>query len=473
MKRRNLTHHILGFGLTIMGLMSSVVPAGSASIRAGADGFVGKATASTVSALMEQESDHWRGIGPAPSMQSLAINPGNPDIVYAGSFYGVYKSKDAGATWSFTSLGYTGELVIDFINPNIVYAGTSGGTGGVHAPGAQLLFKSTDGGEDWSNASSPIVFDVSLLVMDPTSPNTLYTGSASLYYNGNSGVGMKSTDGGASWKELATGEAYLAPWGWAIDPADSRIIYAPGDLSSSTGEIGGGLLKTTDGVNWSLTGLTNVLVNEVAIDPLDPNTLYAGTYPQGVFKSTDGGASWSAINNGLPDLESADSYVSDITIDRDDPMTLYAGTAGNAGPTGAGVFRSVDGGANWTPYNDGLTDLNVTALALTPDNPNTLYAATSDGVFKIVDNIPGQPVPTPKISGLSVDGKKLFLSGENFDAGAVILLNGVEQATKRDHLNPQTTLIGKKTGKRIKPGDKVQVRNPSGTLSHEFVYTGS
>jgi hypothetical protein len=175
----------------------------------------------------------------------------------------------------------------------------------------------------------------------------------------------------------------------------------------------------------------------------------------------------------LPDLVRANSYVSYITIDPDDPKTLYAGTAGNGGPTGVGVFRSVDGGASWTPYNEGLTDLNVAALALAPGNPNTLYAATADGVFKIVDKIPGQPVPTPKISGMSIEAKTLFLFGENFDTGAVILLNGVEQATKRDPQNPQTTLIGKKTGKRIKPGDKVQVRNSSGVISPDFVFTGS
>jgi hypothetical protein len=70
-------------------------------------------------------------------------------------------------------------------------------------------------------------------------------------------------------------------------------------------------------------------------------------------------------------------------------------------------------------------------------------------------------------------GKKLFLTGENFHAGAVILLNGEEQKSKNHLENPQTILIGKKAGKKIKAGDHIQVRNPDGTLSEMFIFTGT
>lgn len=81
--------------------------------------------------------------------------------------------------------------------------------------------------------------------------------------------------------------------------------------------------------------------------------------------------------------------------------------------------------------------------------------------------------PAPKIISASVSGIKLFITGENFDDGAVILLNGEEQKTKQPAANPQTSLIGKKAGKKIKAGDLIQVRNPDGTLSAEFIFTGS
>ncbi len=83
------------------------------------------------------------------------------------------------------------------------------------------------------------------------------------------------------------------------------------------------------------------------------------------------------------------------------------------------------------------------------------------------------PIAIPTIVSASVEGKRLFVVGENFDPGAVILRNGVEQNTKNDPQNPQTALIGKKAGKNLKPGDKLQVRNPNGTLSEEFTFTGS
>jgi hypothetical protein len=73
----------------------------------------------------------------------------------------------------------------------------------------------------------------------------------------------------------------------------------------------------------------------------------------------------------------------------------------------------------------------------------------------------------------SVTGKKLFVVGENFASGAVILLNGEGLKTRNDDQNPNTTLIGKMEGRKIKPGDRLQVINPDDTLSEEFIFTGS
>ena len=78
----------------------------------------------------------------------------------------------------------------------------------------------------------------------------------------------------------------------------------------------------------------------------------------------------------------------------------------------------------------------------------------------------------PWITSLSVEGRKLFVSGRNFDDGAVILLKGQEQRTRNDAQNPSTTLISKKAGRKIQPGDKVQVQDPNGTLSQEFNFSG-
>jgi len=85
---------------------------------------------------------------------------------------------------------------------------------------------------------------------------------------------------------------------------------------------------------------------------------------------------------------------------------------------------------------------------------------------------PKTSLPAPRITGASVSGKKLIVVGENFDGGAVILLNAEAQRTMNDEQNPKTTLIGKKAGKKVKPGDKLQVRNLNDAVSEEFIFTG-
>src|SRR5438128_47286 len=87
-------------------------------------------------------------------------------------------------------------------------------------------------------------------------------------------------------------------------------------------------------------------------------------------------------------------------------------------------------------------------------------------------NITQSGVPV-RIASASVSGKRLFVFGENFDPGAVILLNGEEQKTISDEQNSKTALIAKKAGKKVNTGDKLQVRNPNGSTSQVFTFTGS
>ena len=158
--------------------------------------------------------------------------------------------------------------------------------------------------------------------------------------------------------------------GWiralAIDPPALDILYA--------GTNDSGVFKSTDGGgHWSAvnTGLTSLSVNAIAIDPATPTTLYAGTEAGGVFKSTNGGGTWSAANTGL-----ATPVVYTLAINPTTPSTLYAGTL-------LGVFKSTNSGGNWAAVNTGLTSLKVLTLAIDPVTPTTLYAGTeAGGVFK-------------------------------------------------------------------------------------------
>ena len=159
---------------------------------------------------------------------------------------------------------------------------------------------------------------------------------------------------------------------FAIDPATPTTLYA--------GTTGGGVFKSTNaGTRWTAVnnGLTRTDVNVLMIDPTNSSTLYAGTEDGGVFKTTNGATSWTAINTGL-----TDPFVSALAIDPSAPSTLYAGTS-----VFGGVFKSTNGGANWAPVNTGLpADLDVVALAIDPIAPSTLYVGIDhDGVFKSID----------------------------------------------------------------------------------------
>ncbi|MBZ5728082.1 MAG: IPT/TIG domain-containing protein [Acidobacteriia bacterium] len=160
----------------------------------------------------------------------------------------------------------------------------------------------------------------------------------------------------------------------AIDPSNPATLYAA--------EYGGGVFKSINGgASWtaSSSGLTNLGVLALVVDPSNPATLYAGTTKGGVFRSTNGGASWSASNPGLP------YDVRALAIDPWNPATLYAGI--DAGSNAGGVYKSSNGGASWSASNSGLFSvayLPVFALAIDPSNPADLYAGKYDGygVFK-------------------------------------------------------------------------------------------
>lgn len=129
----------------------------------------------------------------------------------------------------------------------------------------------------------------------------------------------------------------------AIDPNNPQTIYA--------GTYGGGVFKTIDGgASWLQTSLTNRRVRVVAMDPNNSNVLYAGTRFGGIFKSLDAGGSWSQMNEGLTNLD-----VRGIGVDPNNSNTVYAGT--DAG----GVFKSTTGGANWaiTTWEDPYTGVPV------------------------------------------------------------------------------------------------------------------
>ena len=246
--------------------------------------------------------------GLTESLNALAVAPGNPNVIYAGNSSGFYRSTDAGASWTRTSPGLPSvdSIAIDPTNSSIVYAGAIG------------LFKTTDGGNNWTTLNIPANdARVGTIVFDPATPSTMYAGS-------NGGV-FRSTDSGSTWTTLNNFGAPSAPFvtSLAIDPTAPLTIYA--------GTSGSGLFKTTNGGNsWTAinNGITTgfggnpAVVDDIVIDSLNSSTLYVNVVGK-INKSTNGGNSWALVNNSA-----VFGGINAMVGDRANPSTLYVGTVG-------------------------------------------------------------------------------------------------------------------------------------------------
>jgi len=230
----------------------------------------------------------------------------------------------------------------------------------------------------WRLASGLPGGDIDELVVDPQHARVMFASSAA-------GV-FKSANGGRTWRPQDLSRSRVDEL--AMAPADPKTLYVG---------TARGVFKTTDGgASWQATSADLLPAKETAerrqhrldegyvyalvVDRRDPDIVYAGTWEKGVFKTTDGGASWRSVGLGS---------VNTLALDPRDPDTIYAGAVGAAaGPTSiyhwSGVFKSSDGGANWHPV--GLNGTNVAALALDPQHPETVYAGTDEkGVLKSTD----------------------------------------------------------------------------------------
>jgi photosystem II stability/assembly factor-like uncharacterized protein len=163
-----------------------------------------------------------------------------------------------------------------------------------------------------------------------------------------------------------------------INPLQPAILYACTQ--------GGGVFKKPSAeADWVAVnnGLSELNIISLAINPTTPSTVYIGTFSTGVYKTIDAGASWSPVSTGLPASTPAPALATilSLSINPTSPNTILAGTAGN------GVYKSIDGGANWAPSRTGLPDgSSVTAIAFNPVTTTTIYAGTaSTGVYKSVD----------------------------------------------------------------------------------------
>ncbi len=282
------------------------------------------------------------------------------DTLFAGSYWeGVHCTPNAGTpSWTPLVSGLSNRFVWEITpsphNPAVVWAASYGG-----------VSVSTDTGWTWTESSTGIgVFDLRTVQFDPNDANVMLAGA---FYGGV----RRSTNGGANW----TVSSGLGA-GTVTD-----ILYKQGSSTVAIAATYNGPYRSVNGgVTWtpSSSGMGNLKVWGLARTPADTDLLMAGTYGDGVFRSDNFGQTWTSVP--MPD-----DFVRALAIDPLNADVMYAGGYYQDSGLG-GVYRSTDGGASWTPKNSGLGNFSIWGLTIDPVNSAHLLAATADGIYETYDS---------------------------------------------------------------------------------------
>jgi photosystem II stability/assembly factor-like uncharacterized protein len=300
------------------------------------------------------------------SVRSLARSSSDPKILVAGTLKGIFRSEDGGTHWKqispadSTEIHEVESIAIDPKDPQVIYAGTW------HLP-----WKTADGGGHWESIKQGIIddSDVFSIVIDPADPKIVYASACSGIY--------KSLDAGGEFKGGVTvNKGQGIPVSarrtrkLALDPTQPKTVYA------GTTE---GLYKSTDGGGtWVRVTRPDVIVNDVYVDPNNPQHVLLATDRGGVLRSEDAALTFEASNNGFSSRQ-----VAAYAADPNNPARVYVGVV-NDKQTG-GVFASVDGGVQWQQTSTGLDGRDVFSLVSGPNG--SLLAGTSHGIFRLADQV--------------------------------------------------------------------------------------
>jgi len=293
------------------------------------------------------------------SVRALAISASDSKVLVAGTLEGVYRTKDGGNNWDRISpanhadIKNVESIAVDPSNPDVVYAGTW-----------HLAWKTPDGGATWQHINKGMIddSDVFSIIVDKSNPSIVFASACSGIY--------KSESSGELFKKIQ-GIPFSARRTRVLkqDPTNASIVYA------GTTE---GLWKSSDlGKTWKHVTNSDVVVNDVLVDPRNSQHVLLATDRMGILSSADGTQTFSASNQGF-----SHRYIAAIEADHSDPKTIYVGLI-NDQELG-GVFMSRDGGAHWQQRSTGLGARDV--FTLKQAGNGTLLAGTNRGMFLLDKN---------------------------------------------------------------------------------------
>ncbi|MFL6568962.1 MAG: glycoside hydrolase [Chthoniobacterales bacterium] len=292
---------------------------------------------------------HWRNVGPHRGGRVRAISgvPSQPNVFYMAQVNGgVFKTDDFGRTWQpifdREPTGSIGAIAVSLSNPEIIYVGSGEG---LHRPDLSIgdgVYKSSDAGKTWTHLGLRDAQQIAQIAIDPQNPDRLFVAVGGHPYGPNEERGVfRSVDGGKIFEKMLFKDENIGASDVAIDPQNPQIVYA-------------GLWESREG-------------------PWENSTWNGGG--GGIFKSADGGATWIQLRNGLPDA----IVQANLTIAPSAPNELFAAVRGMKR---SDLFRSSDAGESWRKITEdqrpaaGIGGGELPVPRFDPKDPNVVYSAS-------------------------------------------------------------------------------------------------